>query len=1224
MIPDKAIKKIKNQAHIEIAVGSLIAYGVFPLTDEGIAQAKKIVEGRDTWLAPSDLNDYYDGIDTDLMIGKQTPGIRSIRNQLKEFYGISNPDLDVPKVQEKVKKKLKRTGKKISVKRKSDRRYVISPRNPKKDLENLADDIIAELLDEKAYEQEILEDQLSDEVFRVKLPADVKLPPTMGYLHGNRARWEPEFESDLDAAIYFAGKSPLPKGPKQAVVVEWLKDTLGIPWIEISNHRDKILEKILETINLPGVEEEYPYVYIDTVDPAFESKYAEPEEDEDEFLEDQISDEFVDEIEEDDLDDLLDSIRDEEDEEVEEEPEDDLDKRMEDAFNNRLDDLLESIKEDPEQTKQKPKKTPKAKKPRAKKPTKPKVQKTKKPRTFAYDLPSRRADNFNAYLSNKISDAFKLAAVARKNAKLAGAPQQKGGFFLKKALLNEFGGDFLRRTKGTFSKDPTEAEDPALSRGKRFAATLSNYLKPADEVVKPSASTNAVQLSLFDDSPAVVSVNDQSVKKVVSDKVNNLSKSFVNLNNVLDSFINKKATVSTTKVEKNDKLLDLLNKFEEVKKAILSSNKLEKQIVAIKSKQLVLQRDVINDAVAAQKEAKLESGEDLSSTFDYSFGDEKFEDKRDNFIFGDGQDEGPSDGFDIDFDFDRKRRRRPGTRRRYGRRKWNNFRKEGGKFLDKTKNWFGKNLGRFGRLLGGAGNTGGRILGGLGRGLGGVAKFLGGRVLGPILGDMIFPEAVGSSEPTMGPDGIFRNPDGSAVPSPITPQKKLAEGGVVNRGTRVMVGEAGPEAIVPLSKSGVPDILSSMAPTNPAMHSVSVLLGVTKQVISSVGPAAAPIKPSLQNIIAPLEKLYGAPAYALTTDIGDGLGDVSSVKTKLSGGGLGGIFEAIKKFLNLQQTDDDKDNKPSGTTDGGGGGAPMGQGTDFWTLAAVAALEDGRAQGVADVAQSVYNRLADGAYGSSVYDILTRDGQYQVAFTDPKASTGPGTKVAPIWKSITDADSAAAAIQYYYEKRGQPISIQQAKQKAENAAKALQNPTLQKEAAAFVQGRTDFTASASGSDVVQRPGGGNAFYWAYGTGKMRGKPAASIPSMGATQSPTATQPQQTPQTPKSQNAGTAASVKNNEQQNKPQKLSSVFDTKNLGSDKKNQLASISPQSSSTPQVMRSVVDEEQSVIAFVNTGVGSPPASLQAQNNLPSNESYEKAQKSIGYSDIMKLRLAIT
>lgn len=90
MIPSKAIKKVKNEIHLEIAAGSLVAYGVFPQTNEGIQKAKETVASKDTWLAPSDLPEYYDGIDSDLITGKDNDAIRAIRGHLKEFYGISS------------------------------------------------------------------------------------------------------------------------------------------------------------------------------------------------------------------------------------------------------------------------------------------------------------------------------------------------------------------------------------------------------------------------------------------------------------------------------------------------------------------------------------------------------------------------------------------------------------------------------------------------------------------------------------------------------------------------------------------------------------------------------------------------------------------------------------------------------------------------------------------------------------------------------------------------------------------------------------------------------------------------------------------------------------------------------------------------------------------------------------------------------------------------------
>lgn len=86
MIPQKAIKKFKNDAQREIVAGILLAYGFFPRTSEGIDRAKKFVAGLTEWVAPSDLPNYYNDIESDLMTGRETAGIVNIRMILDEFY----------------------------------------------------------------------------------------------------------------------------------------------------------------------------------------------------------------------------------------------------------------------------------------------------------------------------------------------------------------------------------------------------------------------------------------------------------------------------------------------------------------------------------------------------------------------------------------------------------------------------------------------------------------------------------------------------------------------------------------------------------------------------------------------------------------------------------------------------------------------------------------------------------------------------------------------------------------------------------------------------------------------------------------------------------------------------------------------------------------------------------------------------------------------------------
>lgn len=98
-IPSKAIKKIKNDVHRDIVASNLIAYGFFPQTSEGINQAKKFVAGLNEWIATTDLPNYYDDIESDLLTHRETAGIRNIRMILEQFYfggGAESVSEDIP------------------------------------------------------------------------------------------------------------------------------------------------------------------------------------------------------------------------------------------------------------------------------------------------------------------------------------------------------------------------------------------------------------------------------------------------------------------------------------------------------------------------------------------------------------------------------------------------------------------------------------------------------------------------------------------------------------------------------------------------------------------------------------------------------------------------------------------------------------------------------------------------------------------------------------------------------------------------------------------------------------------------------------------------------------------------------------------------------------------------------------------------------------------------
>ena len=166
------------------------------------------------------------------------------------------------------------------------------------------------------------------------------------------------------------------------------------------------------------------------------------------------------------------------------------------------------------------------------------------------------------------------------------------------------------------------------------------------------------------------------------------------------------------------------------------------------------------------------------------------------------------------------------------------------------------------------------------------------------------------------------------------------------------------------------------------------------------------------------------------------------------------------------------------------GASIRGGGSDFWTLVAAASREDGDPQGRADVAQSVYNRLASGAYGGkTIRDLILGTWQFEPTWRYPngpkKGNGNPNSE----WFNITDAKSAAAATGM-----------------SENAMKSvasqLLNASLQKNAREFVQGRTDFTGypKSQRSGQVQRKSGDNYFGWDW---NYKANKVASVPNFGS-------------------------------------------------------------------------------------------------------------------------------
>lgn len=180
-------------------------------------------------------------------------------------------------------------------------------------------------------------------------------------------------------------------------------------------------------------------------------------------------------------------------------------------------------------------------------------------------------------------------------------------------------------------------------------------------------------------------------------------------------------------------------------------------------------------------------------------------------------------------------------------------------------------------------------------------------------------------------------------------------------------------------------------------------------------------------------------------------------------------------------------------------GTVSGGSSDFWTLVAVASKEDSDGQARADVAQSIYNRVASGAYGSgTIRDFILQKTQYQPTWDYPRKNGNGYGNPNDEWYNIVDAESAAAAT-------GTSVAFIQ------QAAADITNKKYQEEARNFVGGRTDFTnyskSSRRGQVVRTSNSPNNYFGWDW---NYSGNTMGAIPNFNTTSSPSQQSQQQNP------------------------------------------------------------------------------------------------------------------
>lgn len=145
--------------------------------------------------------------------------------------------------------------------------------------------------------------------------------------------------------------------------------------------------------------------------------------------------------------------------------------------------------------------------------------------------------------------------------------------------------------------------------------------------------------------------------------------------------------------------------------------------------------------------------------------------------------------------------------------------------------------------------------------------------------------------------------------------------------------------------------------------------------------------------------------------------------------------------------------------------------SDYWKLVTICAGENylDNPQGMADVAQSIYNRLNSGVYQKSLTDVIMAKGQYE-----------PTKRTYNDWLAI---DSKETAINAFIKTKN--VTNDVATKYIDTSISAINNTVLTTEAARFVGSRTEFLLSNptdlnAVSAISREPKAtNNTFFWNY-------------------------------------------------------------------------------------------------------------------------------------------------
>lgn len=524
--------------------------------------------------------------------------------------------------------------------------------------------------------------------------------------------------------------------------------------------------------------------------------------------------------------------------------------------------------------------------------------------------------NLGKWFGDKVKSAASMAAEERKYAKehadqqrKEGVPEEEikktgKGYFFGKALSHEFGGDLIRRTRGTFSNDPSDTEDPALTKRQRF----SNLVRGGDVVTPQPYKQLELDLGNTGGKDKQVNVEDKKLKSWLTVAFDGVEKSYQTIADKLSNLSKEEKGTNDEQVKTQRLITKVTSGITTVKNFFNKNNKIQEEQNKIESQQLEFNLDQSNAGEMQQRENQLEVQKNSADVQQVD----------DPYIQQNEDDEGGGKRSLLDrmMDFDSNRYGRPrrrGFKRRYARRKLNNFK---------------RGLGRGARGLRRRGQVG------IGRALRRFKLSEGGTAAPNITNNIDQSTEVQTPQAQNNIVPLSKAVEPKTITKPVPNVKaktKLARGGIVDNPTTTLLSPG--QSVIPLNRNNpVASAFKQQKQSNkkdpagkrigdqlatalqlPAQAAGGLLLSTMASVFKKLGGVGQMIAPFFTQLFRPLATVFGLPATVVGSLLGGGPAAAATLDSKdiadfLKGGGKG----------------TGSGGKKGGGGGGGGGGNPPG------------------------------------------------------------------------------------------------------------------------------------------------------------------------------------------------------------------------------------------------------------------------------------------------------------